>query len=88
MFTVIDTLYIQYIYDFREDILHRMAVRPLLIPLVAGVSYEFLKLSDKYQRFPLVGLIVQPGLWVQRITTRKPDRPQIETAAKALEAAI
>jgi uncharacterized protein YqhQ len=88
LFTVIDTVYIQYVYDFRGDLLHRLAVRIVLIPLVAGISYEFLKLSDKYKHLPLVGLIIQPGLWVQRITTRKPDKAQIEIAAKALEAAL
>ncbi|MDR0331541.1 MAG: DUF1385 domain-containing protein [Chitinispirillales bacterium] len=87
LFSVIDTLYIQYFGSF-VNIFHRFVVHLILIPLVAGTSYEALKLSDRYQRLPLVGLLIKPGLWLQRITTRKPDRSQIEVAVKALEAAL
>ncbi|MDR2592629.1 MAG: DUF1385 domain-containing protein [Chitinispirillales bacterium] len=88
LFSVIDTLYIHYIYDFRNNLPYRFAVHLALIPLVAGVSYEFLKLSARFQHWPVVGLLVKPGLWLQRITTRKPDGSQIEVAVKALEAAL
>jgi uncharacterized protein YqhQ len=88
LFSVIDTLYIQYVYDFRGNLPYRFAVHLALIPFVAGVSYEFLKLSDRFQHWPIVGLLIKPGLWLQRITTRKPDGSQIEVAVKALEAAL
>jgi len=91
MFTVIDTLYIRYLDDFinmSNSIFNRFVIHLLLMPLVAGTSYEFLKLSDKYQHWPIVGLLIKPGLWLQKITTRKPDAPQIEIAVKALEAAL
>jgi len=88
MFSVIDTLYIYYIYDFRNNLPYRFAVHFALIPLVAGISYEFLKLSDKFQHWPVVGLLIKPGLWLQLITTRKPDSSQIKVAVKALEAAL
>jgi uncharacterized protein YqhQ len=88
LFSVIDTLYIQYVYDFRDNLPYRFAVHLVLIPFVAGVSYEFLKLSDKFKHWPIVGLLIKPGLWLQRITTRKPDGSQIEVAVKALEAAL
>jgi len=87
LFSIIDTLYIQYFGAF-VNIFHRFLVHLVLIPFVAGVSYEFLKLSAKYQNVPIVGLLMQPGLWLQKITTRKPDPSQIEVAAKALEAAL
>jgi uncharacterized protein YqhQ len=88
LFSVIDTLYIHYIYDFRNNLPYRFAVHLVLIPFVAGVSYEFLKLSDRFQHWPVVGLLIKPGLWLQRITTRKPDSSQIKVAVKALEAAL
>ena len=88
MFSVIDTLYIHYIYDFRGNLPYRFAVHLALVPLVAGISYEFLKLSDKLQHWPIVGLLIKPGLWLQLITTRKPDSSQIKVAVKALEAAL
>jgi len=87
LFSIIDTLYIQYFGAF-VNIFHRFLVHLVLIPLVAGTSYEFLKLSAKYQRVPIVGILMKPGLWLQKITTRKPDPSQIEVAAKALEAAL
>ena len=88
LFSVIDTLYIHYVYDFRNNLPYRFAVHLVLIPFVAGVSYEFLKLSDKFKHWPIVGLLIKPGLWLQRITTRKPDSSQIKVAVKALEAAL
>jgi uncharacterized protein YqhQ len=87
LFSIIDTLYIEYFGAF-VNIFHRFVVHLVLIPLVAGMSYEFLKLSAKYQNVPLVGILIKPGLWLQKITTRKPAPSQIEVAAKALEAAL
>jgi uncharacterized protein YqhQ len=87
LFSVIDALYIQYFGNF-INLFHRFAVHLVLIPLVAGMSYEVLKLSDKFQHLPVVGWIIAPGLWLQKITTKKPDPSQIEVAVKALEAAL
>jgi uncharacterized protein YqhQ len=87
LFSIIDTLYIQYFGAF-VNIFHRFVVHLVLIPLVAGTSYEFLKLLAKYQNMPVVDILIKPGLWLQRITTRKPDPSQIEVAVKALEAAL
>jgi uncharacterized protein YqhQ len=60
----------------------------LLIPLVAGISYEILKLSFKFQKNPVVGALIKPGLWLQAITTREPDEGQLSVAASALKAAL
>lgn len=59
--------------------------RLVLIPLIAGLSFEFLKLSSRMKHNPLVNLFIQPGLLLQRLTTREPDDAQIEVALKALE---
>jgi len=88
LFSVIDALYIQYVYDFRDNLPYRFGLHLVLMPLVAGISYEFLKLSDRFQHWPIVGMLIKPGLWLQRITTRKPDAAQIGIAVKALEAAL
>ncbi|MFP4164531.1 MAG: DUF1385 domain-containing protein [Chitinispirillaceae bacterium] len=87
LFSVIDSLYIQFFGPF-INVLHRVIIHLLLVPLVGGVSYEVLKLSDKYQDFPIVGFLIKPGLWLQRITTRKPDSTQLEIASSALKAAL
>ncbi len=59
--------------------------RIVLIPLIAGISYEALKLSDKFKDNFLVKLFILPGLWLQKITTKEPDETQIEVALAALK---
>ncbi|MFB3922075.1 MAG: DUF1385 domain-containing protein [Terriglobia bacterium] len=65
----------------------RFIGRLLLLPLIAGVSYEFIRFAAKSQG-ALWRWAAQPGLWLQRITTREPDDRQLETAIKALETAM
>jgi uncharacterized protein YqhQ len=59
-----------------------------LIPVLAGVSYEVIKFSVKKSSTTFGRMIIAPGLWLQRITTREPDEMQIEVALAALKAAI
>lgn len=60
---------------------------PLILPIV-GISYELLKLSDKYRDNPLMKLFIAPGLAFQRLTTREPDKAQMEVAIKALDTVV
>ncbi|MEI7543000.1 MAG: DUF1385 domain-containing protein [bacterium] len=60
---------------------------PLLLPIV-GFSYELLKLSDKHSNNPLVKLFIAPGLAFQSLTTKEPDKLQLEVAVKSLNAVI
>jgi uncharacterized protein YqhQ len=62
--------------------------RIVFIPLIAGLSYEALKLSAKYKDNFLVKLFVLPGLWLQKITTKEPDELQIEVALEALKTVL
>lgn len=64
---------------------YKFLARLVLIPLIAGLSYEFLKLSARLQDNPVMKLMIQPGLLLQRLTTREPDESQIEVAVRALE---
>ena len=59
-----------------------------LIPLVGGLSYEFIRLSAKFPADGLGRWIVAPGLWLQKITTKEPDASQLEVAIAALQAAL
>jgi uncharacterized protein YqhQ len=59
--------------------------RLVLIPVIAGSSYEILKLSAKMKDNPFIGLLTMPGLMLQKLTTREPDHSQIEVAIKAVE---
>jgi uncharacterized protein YqhQ len=87
LFSVVDALIITLIGPY-PSVVARFAVHLLLIPLVSGASYEVLKLSDRYRRFPIVGALILPGLWLQKITTRRPDDSQLEAAAEALKAVV
>lgn len=63
----------------------RLISRLLLIPIIAGVSYEFLKLAGKRDSF-LINLLSKPGLWMQKLTTGEPDDTMIEVGIKAVDA--
>jgi len=65
------------------NIIQRMAIRLSLLPLVAGISYEWVRLAGR-SKSPLVQLLCQPGIWLQRLTTRTPDDDQVEVALRAL----
>jgi len=65
----------------------RFAGRILLLPVIAGVAYEFIRYAAKSQGW-LWRWAAQPGLWLQRITTREPNDSQLETAVKALATAM
>jgi len=64
----------------------RIISRIVLIPVVAGVAYEMIRFSASHRHWPIVGHLLAPGLWLQRLTTREPDRPMIEVAIAALRA--
>jgi uncharacterized protein YqhQ len=66
----------------------KAGARVVCLPLIAGVSYEFLKWSAKNDALPLVKAIIAPGLALQRLTTREPDDEQLEVAIRSLEEAL
>jgi len=87
LFSIIDALVMHFIGPY-PNVLARMLVHVLLIPLVGGFSYEVLKWSDKYQHIFPISFLIKPGLWLQYITTKQPDDKQLETASAALKAAL
>ena len=66
----------------------RILSRIVLIPVIAGISYEIIRYSGVHQRAWIGQLLSRPGLWLQRLTTRAPEDDQIEVAICALETAI
>ncbi len=62
----------------------KLGLRLLLLPLIAGIAYELIKLSGKYQKSKFLFALISPGLLLQRLTTKEPRRDQIEVAIKAL----
>ena len=87
VFACLDTI-IAYFTGIELTVLLRMLIHIPAIPLVAGVSYEFLKLSAKYKKNIFLKLLSRPGLWLQNITTKEPDDQQIEISINALETAF
>lgn len=71
-----------------DSVLIRLASRIILLPVVAGISYEIIKFTGKYRDFFLCRWLTLPGIWLQRLTTREPDTSQIEVAIQALEAVL
>ena len=63
----------------------RLAYRVLLIPVIGAVSYEVLRLSDRYKNSRIMKVLVAPGLGLQCLTTREPDEKMIAVALKAVE---
>jgi uncharacterized protein YqhQ len=64
----------------------RLASRVVLIPLVAGVAFEYIRLTARHLDNPLVRLLIAPNLALQRLTTREPDEHMLEVAIAAFQA--
>jgi uncharacterized protein YqhQ len=72
----------------RPDFLHRILYKILLLPVVAGISYEAIRFTGKHSQWKWVQLLSWPGLTLQRITTREPSDDQIEVAIAAMKKVI
>lgn len=68
-----------------ESAIMRLLIRIILLPVIAGISYEVLKLAGRSDNF-LINLISKPGLAIQKLTTKEPDDSMIEVAIQAVEA--
>ncbi len=62
--------------------------RIIFMPLIAGISYEILKLSGKHAGNVIVKILIAPGLWLQKITTREPDDAMLEVAMVSIKEAL
>jgi uncharacterized protein YqhQ len=70
------------------SLFYRVWSRLAVLPIVAGLGYEFLKLSGKYYQNRWARILIAPGLFLQKLTTREPDDSQLEVALTALRAVI
>jgi len=66
----------------------RVLSRLAVFPAVAGISYEFIKLTSRFAGQRWAGWLMAPGLWLQRLTTGEPDDSQLEVALQALQAVV
>ncbi len=71
-----------------DSLVYNFLVRLALVPLVAGLSYEIIRLSAKKESGWFFRLITRPGVWLQNITTQEPDDGQLEVAIEALKESL
>jgi uncharacterized protein YqhQ len=88
LLTVVLVSIIVFAFLGRPDFEWRVLSRIVLIPVVAGISYEIIRFSGAHQKWLIARALAWPGLLLQRLTTRQPDDRQIEVAITAMEAAI
>jgi uncharacterized protein YqhQ len=80
LFVMVISILVFSLIPRESSLLAKALLRLPLIPAIAGISYEVLRFSARKTESPLFRLLVAPGLWLQRLTTREPDLPQIEVA--------
>lgn len=73
---------------FLGGVLYHVALRVVLLPVVAGLAYEGLRLGAARGHNPIVRGLMKPGLWLQLITTKQPTEDQIEVAIRSFEAVV
>lgn len=67
-----------------DDRILKVVLRVVLIPIIAGVSYEFIRLAGRSEN-PVVRLVSRPGLWMQKLTTREPDDEMIKVGIRSVD---
>ena len=87
LFIVMFTSIILFSFFGWPNILVRLVMRIICVPIVAGISYEIIKFLGKYNNI-LSKIVAYPGMMLQHITTNEPDDEQLEVAIKALKAVI
>lgn len=73
--------------ELRNQTIVWMAIKILILPIVTGLSYEFIKYAGRHDNL-LVKVLSAPGLWMQRLTTKEPDDDMIEVALASFKAVI
>lgn len=73
--------------ELRDTTVLWIAIKILILPLITGLSYEFIKYAGRHDNI-IVKILAAPGLWMQRLTTKEPDDDMIEVALAAFKAVI
>lgn len=93
VYAVFDSIWVNGLGSFKgignlDSVHHRLLVHLPIIPLVAGLAFEILQLSNRLRNAALARLLIAPGLWFQRLTTQEPDEAQLEVAVVAIRASL
>ncbi|MCR4946201.1 MAG: DUF1385 domain-containing protein [Lachnospiraceae bacterium] len=85
LFVVVIVSIVVFMFIRVDSRILRLALRLLLIPVVAGISYEFIRLAGRYDN-PVINFLSKPGLWLQKLSTAEPDDDMIEVGIASVEA--
>jgi len=86
LFSIFDSLLIMWLGKI--TLLVRLMTHLPLIPLVGGISYEFIRWSGRKSNTTFGKILIAPGLWMQKITTKEPDASQVDVALIAMKCAL
>ncbi len=70
-----------------ETVWLRLGLRVLLVPVIAGISYEFIRFAGRHDNW-IANVLSKPGLWVQKLTTKEPTPDMVEVAILAVEGVL
>lgn len=85
IFIVLFISIIFFIFIRVDNMLLKVLYRVVLVPIIAGVSYEFIRLAGKSDNI-IVNILSKPGMMLQKLTTKEPDDSMIEVAIASVEA--
>jgi len=85
LFFVVFISIILFIFIRVDDPIMRVIIRIMLVPVIAGIAYEIIRLAGRSNNI-IIRILSAPGMWLQRLTTREPDDDMIEVAIAAVEA--
>src|SRR5262249_42738917 len=88
LLTVMVVAIVVYTFIPTPNFLAIIVSRLALIPLIAGLAYEVIRLAAKNMQRRWVRIVMAPGLWLQKLTTRTPDLEQLEVAIASLRAVM
>ncbi|MGE5175863.1 MAG: DUF1385 domain-containing protein [Hyphomicrobiales bacterium] len=88
LFLVVIVSFIVFAFLGRPDTIGARLFRFALIPVIAGFSFEIIRFAGAHYDTPWVRWLSEPGLWLQRLTTREPSRDMLEVAIAALRAVL
>jgi len=87
VFSGVDALF-PVVFGHAQGLFERFATHLAMLPLIGGLSFELLKLAGRKRHHAVTRVLIAPGLWLQRITTREPDDGQLEVGLTALRCAL
>ena len=86
-FVVLTSIVVWSLFPLQVGFLGKLALRLALLPLIVGLAFELIRLSSRHRTNPFFKVLMAPGLWSQRITTKPPDDSMLEVSIRSLELA-